>query len=391
MQRPVQFTVGLILFLALEILRVYFIMPFPGSQQDTTIDIAYFLHRNIFWFRTIAILILIVPAMQYYVMGRIWSKVVVTLCLILAITVFYMTNYRLQADKMFLEPTSVKFANATSSSVKPGQLVLGVEIGGVAKAYPIQFIGYHHQVRDRIGNEEVMITYCTVCRTGRAYSPVVDGRAQNFRLVGMDHFNAMFEDQATGSWWRQVSGEAIAGEHKGKQLREFATQQLTLSSWLSQFPNSMIMEPDTTFNEQYEKLLTFDRGNTKSELIRRDSLSWKEKSWVVGVALNNSARAYDWNTLVDENIIQDTLSGVPVLLTLESDTASFHVWQRDSLTFVHRDGNLIDRNTNSVWSPDGKAMSGPLQGRQLKSIQSYQEFWHSWRTFHPTTTRYPKE
>jgi hypothetical protein len=38
------------------------------------------------------------------------------------------------------------------------------------KPIPIQLIGYHHQVMDTIGNEPVIITYCTVCRTGRVYS-----------------------------------------------------------------------------------------------------------------------------------------------------------------------------------------------------------------------------
>jgi hypothetical protein len=47
------------------------------------------------------------------------------------------------------------------------------------------------------------------------FSPVVDGRSETFRLVGMDHFNAMFEDASTHSWWRQANGEAIAGPSKG--------------------------------------------------------------------------------------------------------------------------------------------------------------------------------
>jgi hypothetical protein len=40
----------------------------------------------------------------------------------------------------------------------------------------------------------------------------------------MDHFNAMFEDSQTKSWWRQVNGEAIAGPLKGKTLPEIPSQ-----------------------------------------------------------------------------------------------------------------------------------------------------------------------
>ena len=80
------------------------------------------------------------------------------------------------------------------------------------------FIGYHHQVRDRVGGTDVLVTYCTVCRSGRVFSPLVDGTLERFRLVGMDRFNAMFEDESTGSWWRQATGAAVAGPRKGIQL-----------------------------------------------------------------------------------------------------------------------------------------------------------------------------
>ena len=81
------------------------------------------------------------------------------------------------------------------------RLVVGVEIDGDARAYPVQFIGYHHQVRDTVHGAPVIVSFCTVCRTGRVFRPVVDGHPESFRLVGMDHFNAMFEDSTTGSWW----------------------------------------------------------------------------------------------------------------------------------------------------------------------------------------------
>ena len=73
-----------------------------------------------------------------------------------------------------------------------------------------------------------MVSYCTVCRTGRVFAPVIAGRPATFRLVGMDHFNAMLEDQATGSWWRQANGEAITGQLKGTRLPELPSVQLTL-------------------------------------------------------------------------------------------------------------------------------------------------------------------
>ena len=114
-----------------------------------------------------------------------------------------------------------------------------MELNGDARAYPVQFIGYHHQVRDTVGGTPVLVSFCTVCRTGRVFSPLVDRHEETFRLVGMDHFNAMFEDRTTGTWWRQANGEAIAGPKKGAKLAEIPTEQVTLGTWLALHPGEV--------------------------------------------------------------------------------------------------------------------------------------------------------
>ena len=389
--RTIQFIVGFLLFVSLEILRVYFIMPFPGSQESETIDIAYFLHENIFWLRTIAILILIFPTLQFFLSGKTVAKWYVGIALGIALYIFLMTNYKLQADKMFYQPKVQAFTSASAADIKGNQLVLGVEINGESKAYPVEVIGYHHQIRDTIGNQPVMVTYCTVCRTGRVFKPIVDGEPEVFRLVGMDHFNAMFEDSRTGSWWRQVNGEAVAGPKKGSRLEELPSFQTTLRAWLDEHPQSKVLAADTSFNKEYEGLKKYDEGRAESSLLHRDSLSWQKKSWVVGVRIGRHARAYDWNHLTKNSIINDTLGSTKLVIVIESDTATFHVWKTDSLTFELFDGKLRDVNTESVWNWKGEAQEGPLAGEKLQTVQSYQEFWHSWKTFNPATTQFPQK
>jgi len=390
MLRTVQFIAGLVLLIALEVLRVYYIMPFPGSQRAETIDLAYFLHNNIFYFRVIGWLIVLFPLIYFFTLGSTKAKIMTGIGMVLYIYIFYMFNFRFLADKMFYQPTHKVFAEASSNKIPSGSLVLGVSINNEAKAYPLEIIGYHHQVRDTIGNVPVMVTYCTVCRTGRVFSPEVDGKPEQFRLVGMDHFNAMFEDATTQSWWRQVSGEAISGPLKGKSLPEIPSEQMTLKAWLDLHPGSKIMQPDTTFKEAYEGLKDFDEGTIKSGLEKRDSLSWKDKSWVVGVQVGMSARAYDWNDLLNRKVINDTLASMPLLIMVASDSASFHVWKRDSLTFEWdtQRSMLRDLQTQSYWDQSGRSTEGSMKDKQLPVVQSYQEFWHSWKTFRPHTTQY---
>jgi len=154
------------------------------------------------------------------------------------------------------------------------------------------------------------------------------------------------------------------------------------------------MQPDMSFRKNYEWLADYDDGNTQGYLVKRNFTSWKSKSWIVGIINEHSSKAYDWNELVAKRIIQDSLTGLPILITLEKDTASFHVFDRslngNILKFEKtNDENILKEiNTQSTWNIEGVCIDGTFKGQQLQAVQASQEFWHSWSTFHPATTKY---
>jgi hypothetical protein len=290
------------------------------------------------------------------------------------------------ADAMFLAPTSLNMATPAENAVALDRLVVGLEIAGDARAYPIQFIGYHHQVTDTVAGRPVLVSYCTVCRTGRVFSPFVEGVQEGWRLVGMDQFNAMFEDQTTGSWWRQANGEALVGPRKGSRLEELPSRQVTLAQWLALHPQSRVMQADPVLQDRYATSYAFEDGTSSSRLTGSDTTSWAEKAWVVGITLGGESRAYDWNTLRRTRVINDVLGNVPLVLALAADGKSFFAFQRPSggvRMQIRGDSLVADSN---AWSLGGLGPSGALA-----AIQASQEFWHSWRTFQPGTSRYPPE
>ena len=371
--------VGLILF---EIANVYFIMPLPGSQRMRSIDLAYWLYTWRWAFR-IGFGLLALAGVVAAWRAKGWRRWLVPGLIVLVGVAAYATNYEMAADTMFYQPETLAFKPARQNKVDLRRLVVGVELNGQAKAYPIQFIGYHHQVRDTVGGRPVLVSYCTVCRTGRVFSPFVDGEPETFRLVGMDHFNAMFEDETTGSWWRQANGEAIVGPRKGALLPELPSDQMTLRQWLRLHPASLVMQADSAFNDSYPKDFKYENGTSRKELTGTDSLSWRDKSWVVGLTVGRTSRAYDWNDLLRQRIIHDTLGGKPVVLVLASDRASFVAFERP-------DANTrFGLRRDSLVAPGGSyAFSGVGPTGRLRKVPASQEFWHSWRTFHPATSRY---
>ncbi|HKO77824.1 MAG TPA: DUF3179 domain-containing (seleno)protein, partial [Flavobacterium sp.] len=307
---------GLLLF---EIANVYFIMPMPGSQEMNSIDLAYFLYSWRWIFRIVFILMVLYGFKSAFQKSKIFSLIF----LVIAIGIGYATNYVMAADSMFHQTNNLKMSDASKSKVDTSRIVIGITYKGESRAYPIQFLGYHHQVFDTISQHPILVTYCTVCRTGRVFEPIVNGKKETFRLVGMDHFNAMFEDKTTKSWWRQATGEAIAGKLKGQSLPELQSNQMSLKKWLDLNPKSLIMQVDKNFKTEYDSLSNYESGKRKGNLTRRDTLSWKDKSWVVGITIDNQSKAYDWNDFVKKRIIYDVINNKPIVLILALDKKSF--------------------------------------------------------------------
>jgi hypothetical protein len=376
------FYLGALGLLAFEIANVWFIMPMPGSQRLPSVGFAYFLFTWRWAFRALFGAMMLASMKPAFSVAS-WRKVAPALALIVVGAVAYLTNFVMAADAMFKQPDVLTMAPVAQNKVDTARLVVGTVINGEARAYPVQFIGYHHQVRDSVGGKPVLVSYCTVCRTGRIFTPMVGGSLEDFRLVGMDHFNAMFEDRKTKSWWRQANGEAITGELKGTKLAELPSWQVSLSQWLALYPNSLIMQADPAYVSRYGKSFDYESGASRSDLTGTDTASWKEKSWVVGVTVGDASKAFDWNRLKKERVVNEEVGEKPVVVVLARDDKSYFVFERpDTATrFALRGDSLVAGR--AMYSLAGSGPAGAL-----KPLQASQEFWHSWRTFQPATTRY---
>jgi len=373
------FCLGFIGLLLFEIANVYFIMPMPGSQRMNSIGLAYFLYSWRWIFRAVFALLLLIGLFKTNGKRR-WT---LSIPLILLAAVIYMANFRMAADAMFKQPDSIVLATAKTNKVDSNRLVIGVVNNGVAKAYPIRFLGYHHFVYDSIAGKDILVTYCTVCRTGRVFEPIVNGKKEQFRLVGMDHFNAMLEDATTKSWWRQSTGKAIAGKLKGTKLNEVLSTQTTLAQWLELYPSSLIMQADKNSLEKYDTTYKYEDGKSKSKLTGTDSLSWKDKSWVIGVKIDSSYKAFDWNELKQKKILQTKIGGTNAFVILAKDGKSFFAFQNPFNTAVNFENDTL-QIAGKKYKLNGEGIDTAFN---LRPVKAYQEFWHSWQTFQPNTIR----
>ena len=74
------------------------------------------------------------------------------------------------------------------------------------------------------------------------------------------------------------------------------------------------------------------------------------------------------------------------MIAISKDNQSFAVFESgsDSLKFIIRNDTLFANEKSYNFS--GKDLTASTT--PLKRVKAYQEFWHSWQTFHPDTKKY---
>ncbi len=290
--------------------------------------------------------------------------------------------------------------------------VLMLEMGGEARAYPIQILMYHEIVNDVVDNTPVAATYCPLCNTGIVFERVVDGEVLDFGTTGRLRFsNLVMYDRQTESWWQQASGEAIAGTLTGEQLTILPSTMVAWGNFKARHPEGQVLSRETGYTRDYgsnpyvgyddpgSSPFLYDGPQTPDEL--------PQTARVLGVELNGEAVAYPYERLEDVRVANDTVGGIPVVVLWEPGTASAldsariaagddvgaaTAFSREldgrALTFAFADDRITDLETGSGWNILGEAVAGPLQGRQLEPVVSVNHFWFCWAAFQPETRVY---
>ena len=72
----------------------------------------------------------------------------------------------------------------------------------------------------------------------------IDGRTLHFHLAGINNQNFIMRDEETGTWWQQVTGTAIFGPLKGRQLKPVFHDEVSYPIWKQEQPQGRVLRPD---------------------------------------------------------------------------------------------------------------------------------------------------
>lgn len=309
-----------------------------------------------------------------------------------------------------------KFVSVTEADaqawLKDVEPVIFFQMGDDARAYPIQILMWHEIVNDTVGDVPVIITFCPLCNTAIAFERTVNGEVLDFGTTGrLRYSNLIMYDRQTGTWWQQATGEAIAGELTGAQLTFHPASIISWADFKSAHPEGKVLSRDTGFRRAYgdNPYVGYDDVNNPPFLYRGPTTpdAMPPVARVLTIDLNGEAAAYPYDILKDVLVVNDTVGGAAIVVLWAAGTASAldagsvsggrdvgaaNAFARDlegqTLTFAFDGSKIVDTETGSEWDVLGRALSGPLAGKQLTPIVAINHFWFSWVAFRPETRIY---
>jgi hypothetical protein len=140
------------------------------------------------------------------------------------------------------DPSST-ISEESSSKRQPSknELVVGLELDGCAKAYPVQIAAARKVINDTVAGEDVVVTFGPPSEAGMIFKRCVDGRSLTFvPLPEAANGLMLMKDQETGTIWEALTGRAISGVLCQKKLQRLISEYSFWFAWSELHPDTEI-------------------------------------------------------------------------------------------------------------------------------------------------------
>jgi len=222
------------------------------------------------------------------------------------------------------------------------------------------------------------------------YARSLGGRTYTFQVSGRLWRNSLIMiDRETNTFWSQVTGRAIDGQHRGAQLEKLEAIETSWEKWSKTHPETKLLKKsEEVLSSHYQSY--FDDPE-KLGLFRAQWLADRMpgKTLVYGAAIGPHAVAVTEGALDDE-VVSAVLGDSPVVLARARDGGV-----RAFVARIEGQALGLDRNPKtgevrdaegSAWDlGSGRCISGPHSGSRLESVAVTPVYWFAWSGFYPNT------
>ncbi len=222
------------------------------------------------------------------------------------------------------------------------------------------------------------------------YVREIDGKETTFGVSGALWRDALiFFDRDTESYWSQIDGRALIGDHKGKRLTKYPSVQTTWGEWKKMHPETLVLKPDSRSRSGSPYAHYFDDPEKMGVMgTRNPDDRLPGKTLVLGIEAGDEFVAVPLGYLEEKGLLELDAGGpLLVLGAFGEDGFAYRPTAGERrLHFALGENGLKDLETGSIWDiARGEAVSGELKGVVLPRVDARKIYWFVWAGFHPKT------
>ena len=315
------------------------------------------------------------------------------------------------------KPSFVEFSNA-DKWLKPNEPVVAVEINSTARAYPIQIIIWHEIVNDEINGTPLTVTFCPLCNSSIVFDRRLEFNGKSylfdFGTTGkLRNSDLVMYDRQTESWWQQFIGLSIVGDLTGAKLKVLHSSIISYANFKESYPDGKVLSKKTGSIRRYGKnpyVGYDDINNTPFLLQNAPDSRLPPMERIINVTLDGINKIFPLSTIQKEKVVHDRVGKTSLVIFHLPGTSSaldkaiiadsrdigaatvFEAVLNGKELFFKTEGDVfVDEQTGSHWNITGRAIKGPLTGKQLTPIIHGNHFAFAWLAFIPDSLIYGKQ
>ncbi len=299
--------------------------------------------------------------------------------------------------------------------------VISVEIGGKAKAYPLNMLTIHEISNDRLGGVPILATYCPLCNAGVVYDRRVEVNGKKkileFEVSGMLRKSDMVMlDTETETLWQQLMGEAIVGDYTGTFLGVIPSLIISVEEFFDRYPEGKILSNVTSdqdlanaYGSNYYVGYDAAEGNPYERFFDHQDVDPRLPAMerVIDIEVNGKYKIYPFSRIAEKGVVNDRFINLHVVFFHSERTVSVvdaskisesrsvgsvtvfnPVHHGQLLTFGKTGGDFQDDQTGSLWDITGRCYQGEMEGEQLTIVPHSNHFAFAWLAFYPDSEIY---
>lgn len=288
-------------------------------------------------------------------------------------------------------PSFVEPADRQARYLTDESRVIGLLFGEPPLAVPHNIL-WHHEI---VNLRRAVVTYCPLTGSSLAFDRIdLDGTSFGVSGLLFNNNLVMFNRADEESLWPQMKRKAGCGPDVGTALEMLPVVEMKWGRWKTLYPKTKVVSSETGFQRDYTAsgypYFNYNQPNNR-DLFQSMPIDDRRppKERVLGIpggqdgglalpfgALNENARL---------RVVEVAVGASMKTIFWSREARGAMAFETSTSLSIH-DNRIVDDDTGSTWTVDGRAVQGPRKGDRLEPVdKAYVAFWFAWAAFHSDT------